>query len=43
MFYSILLAKLSCLPLVDDFKMVAQNERITKYIMKMNLFLYGSV
>lgn len=39
MFYIILLAKLCHLPLVDDFKMLAQNERITNYIMKINLSL----
>ena len=42
MFYVILLAKLCHLRLVDDFKMLAQNERITKYIMKINFSLYSS-
>lgn len=43
MLYIIFLAKFCCPPLIDDFKVVAQNERITKYIMKMNLVLYYSL
>lgn len=38
----ILLAKLGCVLLVDDFKRVAQNEIITKYIIKINFSLYCS-
>lgn len=38
----ILLAKLGCVLLVDDFKMVAQNERITRYIIKINFSLSSS-
>lgn len=36
----ILSTKLCCLPLADDFQVVSQSERITKYIMKMDLILY---
>ena len=32
----ILLAKLGCVLLLDDFKTVAQNESIKKYVVKMN-------
>lgn len=38
----ILLAKFGCVLLLDDFKTVAQNERIKKYIVKMNFYLYCS-
>lgn len=35
----ILLAKRGCVLLVDDFKTVAQNKRIAKYIVKTNFYL----
>lgn len=43
MFYLLLWTKLCWLLLVDDFKMVAQIERITNYIMSVNVILYCSL